>query len=225
MIMKSTQTLTYKLGRKLICLYTQFLLNMDVFWQAHLPAGPKLIVANHPSTTDPFYLLTLFPQPLSILIIEHAFKAPIFGSILRHSGHIPVTSADRHAAFNTARRHLGDGKTVAIFPEGDLSPRQGGSLPARSGAARLALMTGASVIPIGIYFQRERARALVSKFDGKSETGYWYLRGPYGVTIGEPMRFEGDTEDRTHVKSISNIIMDAINSLALASQQRLETPA
>ena len=221
--MKSTQTVSYKLGRKLICLYAQFLLKMDIFWQAHLPAGPKLIVANHPSTTDPFYLLTLFPQPLSILIIEHAFKAPLFGGVLRLSGHIPVLSADRHAAFEAAHRQLCNGQSVAIFPEGDLSPRQGGSLPAHSGAARLALMTGAPVIPIGIYFQRERARALVSKFNGKSETGYWYLRGPYGVTIGKPMRFEGDTQDRTHVKSISTIIMDAINSLALASQNRLET--
>jgi len=220
--MKTTETMAYKLGRKLICLYAQFLLNMDVFWQAHLPAGPKLVVANHPSTTDPFYLLTLFPQPLSILIIEHAFKAPLFGGILRHSGHIPVLSADRHAAFDAARKQLGEGRSVAIFPEGDLSPRQGGSLPGRSGAARLALLTGAPVIPIGIYFRRERARALVSKFHGKSETGYWYLRGPYGVTIGEPMQFRGDVEDRVHVRSISEIIMQTINSLALASQKRLE---
>jgi len=220
--MKSSQTISYKLSRKLICLYAQFLLNMDVFWQTHIPAGPKLIVANHPSTTDPFYLLTLFPQPLSILIIEHAFKAPIFGRILRHSGHIPVLSTDRHAAFDAAHQRIRDGQTVAIFPEGDLSPRQGGSLPARSGAARLALLTGAPVIPIGIYFRRERARALVSKFHGRSETGYWYLRGPYGVTIGEPIQFQGDVEDRVRVRSISGTIMEAINSLALASQLRLE---
>jgi 1-acyl-sn-glycerol-3-phosphate acyltransferase len=223
-MMKSTQTISYKLGRTLICLYAEFLLNMDVFWQAHLPAGPKLIVANHPSTTDPFYLLTLFPQPLSMLIIEHAFKAPLFGRILRLSGHIPVLSADRHAAFDSAHRNLLEGRTVAIFPEGDLSPRQGGSLQPHSGAARLALTTGASVVPIGIYFQRERARALISKFKGKSETGYWYLRGPYGVTIGESMQFKGDIQDHNHVKSISKIIMNAINSLALASQLRLENP-
>jgi 1-acyl-sn-glycerol-3-phosphate acyltransferase len=162
---------------------------------------------------------------LSILIIEHAFKAPLFGGILRLSGHIPVLSADRHSAFDAAHKHLRDGQTVAIFPEGDLSPRQGGSLPAHSGAARLALITGVPVIPIGIYFRRERARPLVSKFNGKSETGFWYLRGPYGVTIGNPMHFVGDTTDRVRVKSISNIIMDVINSLALVSQRRLETSA
>jgi 1-acyl-sn-glycerol-3-phosphate acyltransferase len=221
--MNTTQTIFYKLGRRLICLYAQLLLNMDVFWESHLPPGPKLIVANHPSTTDPFYLLTLFPQPLSILIIEHAFHAPLLGGILRHSGHIPVLSGDRHAAFDAAHQQLRDGRSIAIFPEGDLSPRQGGSLPAHSGAARLALLTGVSVIPIGIYFRRERARALVSKFKGKSETGYWYLRGPYGVTVGKPLQFAGDAEDHAHVRSISEIIMDAINSLALDSQRRIES--
>jgi 1-acyl-sn-glycerol-3-phosphate acyltransferase len=181
-----------------------------------------LIVANHPSTTDPFYLLALFPQPLSILIIEHAFKAPLFGGILRRSGHIPVLSADRHAAFNAAHQRLQEGQSIAIFPEGDLSPRQGGSLPARSGAARLALLTGVPVVPIGIYFKRDRAQPLISKFGGKSETGYWYLRGPYGVTIGKPMQFEGNAEDRAHVRSISELIMNAINSLARDSQRRVE---
>ncbi len=221
--MKTTQTLFYKLGRRLICLYAQFLLNMDVFWEAHLPPGPKLIVANHPSTTDPFYLLTLFPQPLSMLIIEHAFHAPLFGSILHFSGHIPVQAADKHAAFEAAQHRLQNGQSVVVFPEGDLSPREGGSLPAHSGAARLALSTGATVIPIGIYFKRERARRFISKFGDKSETGYWFLRGPYGITIGKPMHFKGNVEDRPYVKSISKTIMDVIDSLALTSQRRVET--
>ena len=220
--MTKTQTLAYILGCRLICLYTRFLLHMDVLWHTKLPPGPKLVVANHPSTTDPFYLLTLFPRPLSILIIEHAFHAPLFGGFLRRSGHIPVETADRHAAFDAALLRLSNGDSVAIFPEGDLSPREGGSLPARSGAARLALLTGASVIPVGIYFNRERARPLVSKFQGRSETGYWYLRGPYAVTVGGPMRFEGDVENHPLVHSISARIMETINTLAAASQRRME---
>jgi 1-acyl-sn-glycerol-3-phosphate acyltransferase len=219
--MKTTQTLIYKLGRKLICIYAKFLLNMDIFWESHLPLGPKLIVANHPSTTDPFYLLTLFPQPLSMLIIDHAFHAPIFGQILHHSGHIPVIAANGRAAFVAAHDRLQKGNSVAIFPEGDLSPRQGGSLPPRNGAARLALLTGVPVIPVGIYFQRERAMRWITKFGSRSETGYWYLQGPYGITIGRPMQFTGDSEDRPLVKSISEKIMEVINSLALASQVRL----
>jgi 1-acyl-sn-glycerol-3-phosphate acyltransferase len=220
--MRQTESLTYRLSRALICLYARFLLKMDVRWKERLPSGPKLIVANHPSTTDPFYLLTLFPQPLSILIIEHAFHAPVFGTVLHHSGHIPVRSSDRHAAFESAKQRLIAGQTVVIFPEGDLSPREGGSLPARSGAARLALLTGTPVIPVGIYFDRQRARAMISKFGNISEIGYWYLRGPYGMTIGQTMHFAGDSEDRGLVTSISKFIMDTINNLALVSQRRLE---
>ncbi len=223
--MNPTQTITYKISRLIMCLYTKFLLNMDVLWQSSLPSGPLLIVSNHPSTTDPFYLLSLFPKPFSILIIEHAFKAPLFGTFLRLSGHIPVVSTDKHAAFSSAHGHLLDGKSIAIFPEGDLSPRQGGSLPPRSGAARLALLTGLPVVPIGIYFQRDRARALISRFKEKTEIGYWYLRGPYAVTIGKSMQFQGNSEDRAHVSAISSTIMNAINSLAIASQQRLEPVA
>ena len=220
--MKTTQTIFYKLGRKFICAYAQLLLKMDIFWESHLPPGPKLIVANHPSTTDPFYLLTLFPQPLSMLIIDHAFHAPIFGQILHHSGHIPVIAANGRAAFDAAHDRLQNGNSVAIFPEGDLSPRQGGSLPPRSGAARLALLTGVPVIPVGIYFQRERARRLIARFGARSAIGYWYLKGPYAITIGKPMQFSGDIEDHPFVKSISEKIMEVINSLARASQVRLE---
>jgi len=220
--MISSKTLFYKFGRRLICLYAQFLLKMDVLYETHLPPGPKLIVANHPSTTDPFYLLTLFPQPLSMLIIDHAFRAPIFGKILHHSGHIPVRDVDKRAAFDAAHQLLSLGKSVAIFPEGDLSPRTGGSLPAHSGAARLALMTGVPVIPIGIYFKRDRARLMKSTFGDLTCTGYWYLRGPYCITIGKPLQFTGNVDDRPFVKSISTKIMDAINTLALASQHRME---
>ena len=102
------------------------------------------------------------------------------------------------------------------------APCQGGSLPAHSGAARLALTTGVPVVPIGIYFRRERAHRLISKFGDRSETGYWYLRGPYAITIGKPMQFDGNVEDRPYVKSISEKIMDAINTLALLSQKRME---
>ncbi len=221
--MKTTQTLFYKLSRRLICIYAKFLLKMDVSWETLLPPGPKLIVANHPSTTDPFYLLTLFPQPLSILIIDHAFRAPIFGNILNFSGHIPVKAEDKHAAFDAAHASLQNGKSIAIFPEGDLSPREGWSLPPHSGAARLALLTGVPVIPVGIYFHRERARRFISKFGNRTETGYWYLKGPYSITIGKPMKFQGSVEDRPYVKSITKRIMDVINSLALASQNRMET--
>ena len=216
------QKLLHLVSMTIVRLYTWLMLQLDVFWQAPFPAGPKLIVANHPSTTDPFYLGLLSSQPISLLIIESLFLIPIFGAFLRWSGHIPVVPGQGRAAFDAAYRRLLGGRSVALFPEGDLSPQEGGYLPPHSGAARLTLLTGAPVIPIGIYLPRERSRAVVSIVAGKRIKGYLYLHGKYGVTVGQAMYFQGDVEDRRYVATVSEEIMRQIISLAQESEQRVK---
>ena len=216
------QRLLHLVSMTVVRLYTWLMLRLDVFWQAPFPVGPKLIVANHPSTTDPFYLGLLSSQPISLLIIESLFLIPILGAFLRWSGHIPVVPGKGRAAFDAAYRRLVPGRSVALFPEGDLSPQQGGFLAPRTGAARLALLTGVPIIPIGIYLPRERNRAIASTVAGKRMTGYLYLRGKYGVTVGQAMHFKGDVEDRGHVAAVSEDIMQQIVSLAQESERRVK---
>jgi hypothetical protein len=55
---------------------------------------------------------------------------------------------------------------------------------------------------------------------GKREIGYWYLRGPYNITIGKPLRFSGDLEDHEHVKDVAHQVMLKIMRLAYESEQR-----
>jgi 1-acyl-sn-glycerol-3-phosphate acyltransferase len=216
------QKLLHLASMTVVRLYVWLMLRLDVSWQAPFPAGPKLIVANHPSTTDPFYLALLSPQPISLLILESLFLIPIFGVYLRWSGHIPVVPGKGRTAFDAARWLLSRGRSVALFPEGDLSPQEGGFLPPRTGAARLALLAGAPIIPIGIYVPREQSRAIVSTVDGKRLVGHWYLRGRYGVTVGQAMYFNGDVEDRRHVNAVSDDIMGRIISLARESEHRFK---
>jgi 1-acyl-sn-glycerol-3-phosphate acyltransferase len=125
------------------------------------------------------------------------------------------------AAFDAACQRLLRGRSVALFPEGDLSPPEGGFLAPRTGAARLALLTGAPIVPIGIYLPRECSRPIVSTVGGKRLTGYLYLRGRYGVTVGQPMHFKGDVEDRGRVAVVSEDIMRQITSLAQESERRV----
>ena len=47
-------------------------------------------------------------------------------------------------------------------------------------------------------------------------------RGPYAMTIGEAMRFDGDVEDREYVRSVSGAIMRRISLLACESARRVE---
>ncbi len=216
------QKLLHLASMTIVRLYAWLMLQLDVFWQAPFPSGPKLIVANHPSTTDPFYLGLLSSQPISLLIIESLFLIPVFGAFLRWSGHIPVVPGKGRTAFDAAYRRLLRGRSVALFPEGDLSPPEGGFLPPRTGAARLALLTGVPIIPIGIYLPRERSRAIVSTVAGRRLRGYLYLRGKYGVTVGQAMYFKGDVEDRRHVATVSEDIMRQIMSLAQESECRVK---
>ena len=56
--------------------------------------------------------------------------------------------------------------------------------------------------------------------DGKEEIGHWYIRGPYNVTVGKPLRFNGDVEDHELVRDVSQKIMLKIMRLAYESEQR-----
>jgi len=212
----------YWLGRPVVEMYAQSILRMDVVRHAPLPDGPKIISANHPSTTDPFLILTLASEQISILISETLFKVPLFGRYLRQAGHVPVVPGNGRAAFEKARQLLDAGRTVAVFPEGAISPLAGGFHKPRTGAARLSLITGAPVIPVGIHLQRERMRLIETVVDGKPEVGTWYLRGPYAMTVGNPMRFTGDVEDRAYVRSASERIMQHIAHLAHQSARRMK---
>ncbi len=215
------QSAWYSLGRLLVVITASLILRMDILWKTARPNGPVILVANHPSTTDPALVTTLIPNRTSILINSVLFKVPLFGRSLRMSGHIPVYPGHGKAALDEAERVLKSGRSVVIFPEGEISPIEGGYRKARSGMARLALKTGAPVIPVGINIDREWMQLIETQVEGKPELGTWYFRGPYAMTVGEAMFFEGDPEDRERVSQVTGQIMHQIASLANESEYRI----
>jgi len=219
------EDLLYAVGQPLVALYYKLTLNPDVVFQQPLPAGPKIIVANHPSTTDPLIMTTLCAEPVRILITESVFTIPAVGRLLRRTGQIPVVHENGRAAFDEALRRLKDGQTVGIFPEGSLSPREGGLCSPRTGAARLALMTGAPIIPVGIHLDRENIHTYDTRMHPDDELIRWYWRGPYTMTVGQPLRLEGDVEDREGVHTASDRIMQSIRQLAGQSERRMREKA
>ena len=107
-----------------------------------------------------------------------------------------------------------------IFPEGKVSPVKGGFNQVRSGVARLAIASGAPVYPVGIHLLKERIHAISSRVKGRDEMGYWYLRGPYNISVGKPMRFNGDVDDHEFVRETARLVMLKIMRLAYESEQR-----
>ena len=211
-------------GRALMSAYGRALLDTDVVRRVPLPAGPKIIAANHPTTTDPFLLLTAVREPMSILVTQGCFEVPVFGHYLRMAGHVPVSHRNGRPAFGEAKRLLESGRTVGIFPEGALSPLNGswGFHRPHTGAVRLALSTGAPVVPVGIHLPCERVRVFEFQFDGVPTFGRWCFHGPYAMTVGEPMHLSGDVEDREYVRFMSRRIMRRIVLLSRESTERVE---
>jgi 1-acyl-sn-glycerol-3-phosphate acyltransferase len=217
------QVLLYVTSLIIVRLFAMLMLRFDVRRHANLPSGPMIFVANHPSATDPFLIHMIAPNQLNVMITAKAFTVPVFGWFLRKVQEIPVPLTQGSAALEQARQHIEKGRSVAIFIEGQISPLEGGVLPPRSGAARLALRTGAPVVPVGIFLHRERCLNLRSKIAGGIQSeARWYFRGPYAVTLGQPTLFNGNVEDHEHVDRISETIMDKIRALAHESEKRIK---
>jgi 1-acyl-sn-glycerol-3-phosphate acyltransferase len=212
----------YTMGRSLVAAYTRLMLDVDIQWHAPLPEGPKILAANHLTTIDPLYLLPLLSEPVSVLLTAVSFDVPVVGAYLRATGHVPAIRGSGGATVDAMVRQVEAGRSVAIFPEGALSPLAGGFHRPHSGVARVALRTSAPVIPVGIGLQRDRIRVTEGKIDGDKAIGHFYLSGPYAITVGRPLAFAGDVQDHERVRAVASQIMHHIRILARESECRIE---
>ncbi len=121
-----------------------------------LPAGPIIVIANHTSISDGFVLAIVcrrLGRTLRLLATAGVFRAPVVGTLARKVGFIPVArGTDRAAdALDVAVAALEAGEAIGLFPEGRIT-RHGDHWPerARTGAVRLALRTGAPIVPVAI---------------------------------------------------------------------------
>jgi putative phosphoserine phosphatase/1-acylglycerol-3-phosphate O-acyltransferase len=122
------------------------------------PEGPAILCANHRSYFDPIavaFAIAKRGRPVRFLGKKEVFDAPLVGDLARAMGGIRVergTGSDE--PLKEALAALEAGEVVAIMPQGTI-PRGRAFfdpvLKGRWGAARLAEMSGAPVIPIGLW--------------------------------------------------------------------------
>jgi 1-acyl-sn-glycerol-3-phosphate acyltransferase len=212
----------YKFGKIVILGYARLMFRLDIRHGAALPPGPVLFAANHPTTTDPVFIHLITRKPMSIMITSKVFSIPFLGTYMRGMKHIPVFAGQGEQVLEQAHQTLKAGRSVAIFPEGLISPVGGGFNRPRSGAARLALRSGVPVIPVGIALLEKGCKRIPTMLEGEPDIITWYLHGPYAVTIGKAMRFKGDAQDRETVRRVTQVIMRQVKKLALDSHLRLQ---
>ena len=115
--------------------------------------GPLIVVANHRSFLDPFVIGASLPwrRPLHYVAKVELFERPLIGWILNRLGAYPVRrgQADEEVLV-TSRGVLDRGGAVCIFPEGTRI-RTGSLARPRRGFGRLALESGAAVLPVAVH--------------------------------------------------------------------------
>ena len=125
--------------------------------RAHVPPGPVLLAADHRSFLDPVVIGCCVPRPIYFMAKRELFDRRVAGWFLNALGAFPVRRGESdEESMATARILLERGEGVLIFPEG-ARHRSGPLHPPRRGVGRLALQTGAPIVPVAIK-GTERAR-------------------------------------------------------------------
>ncbi|MBE3561236.1 MAG: 1-acyl-sn-glycerol-3-phosphate acyltransferase [Ktedonobacteraceae bacterium] len=135
--------------RFLLRLLLPFVCRCTVEGREQVPAsGPLLIVSNHLSWFDPLLLGIMLPRRAWFFAKKEILHWLVVGWLLRLTGQIAVRRGESdRAALEQALAYLKVGRALVVFPEGTVE-RQEQMLAGRTGAAMLALRSGATVLPI-----------------------------------------------------------------------------
>jgi glycerol-3-phosphate dehydrogenase (NAD(P)+) len=143
--------LVYWLVRAIFQPFFHIYFRLSRIGREHIPTeGGVILAANHRSFLDPFVIGTMARRPMYYVAKKELFSRPWQSWILSSLGAFPV---NRGAAdgdmIETAKAIIARGDIVLIFPEGTRT-RPGSLGEPKRGVGRLALETGAPVVPIAV---------------------------------------------------------------------------
>src|SRR5437588_4586668 len=142
---------TYGLTRLFVVPYSLIAFRVRALGTENVPNGPVILAPNHGSFMDHFFTGTFLRRRVRFMAKSQLFGPPIATYIFSHGGVFPVRRGHHdEEAFITAFRLLDQGEAVVMYCEGGRS-RTGELAPAaRPGIGRLALESGAPVVPVAI---------------------------------------------------------------------------
>ncbi|MFG2074813.1 lysophospholipid acyltransferase family protein [Nonomuraea maritima] len=187
---------------------TQALCRPHITGAVHVPrTGPAILAANHLSVLDSFLLPALLPRHVTFTAKNEYFDGnPISGFFMRLGRSLPIDRESAHSAqamLDAAAELLESGELFGIHPEGTRSP-DGRLYRGKVGVAWLALKTGAPVLPVALS-GTEKVMPFGAKVPRPARIG---------ISIGAPLRFEGDHRNARDRRRVTDEVMEAIQKLS-----------
>ncbi len=195
---------TYTLVRLLISLPTLLLYRVRAIGVENVPEDGALILApNHFSQMDHFFVgLYLLRRKVRFMAKSQMFGPPVLTYIYQHGGVFPVRRGHGdEEAIKTAKILLEQGEMLLMYAEGGRS-RSGELGEVKPGIGRIALESGAPVVPVAIY--------------GSAKVRGWKrLRFPkVTVEFGEPLRFPAeDAPERERQQQVAEQIFAPVREM------------
>lgn len=210
--MKGGEKMAYRLLKSFLIPILTLLFRPKVTGLRNVPHnGPVIIASNHLSFSDSIFMPLVVPRKVTFLAKSEYFTSPgIKGFIKKMTfialGQVPVDRSGgrrSEAALLTGLSILAAGDCIGIYPEGTRSP-DGRLYKGRTGIARMAIDSGAAIIPVAMFNTAEiQPTGQVVPKVRRVE-----------MIFGEPMYFEGDSSDLKLLRDITDRIMNTIQSLS-----------
>jgi len=189
-----------------------FIFRPKVTGLRHVPSnGPVIIASNHLSFSDSIFMPLVVPRNVTFLAKSEYFTSPGLKGFIKKItfialGQVPIDRSGgkrSEAAIITGLRLLQENRCVGIYPEGTRSP-DGRLYKGRTGIARMAIESGAPVIPVAMFNTAEiQPTGQVVPKVRRVE-----------MVFGEPMYFSGDSTDQAVLRSATNELMEKIAELS-----------
>jgi glycerol-3-phosphate dehydrogenase (NAD(P)+) len=148
---RGVNPIVYWIARALIQPFFHLYFRLSRIGREHIPtSGPVIFASNHRSFLDPFIIGVLSRRPIYYVAKSEIFKNPLVAWFVSSLGAFPVRrGAGDPEMMATAKAILERGDCLLIFPEGTRT-RPGSLGRPKRGVGRLALETGAPVVPVAL---------------------------------------------------------------------------
>lgn len=194
---------TYELTRAFVVPFGLLFFRQRALATENVPNGPVILAPNHGSFMDHFFTGAFLRRRVRFMAKSQLFGSGVATYIFSHGGVFPVRRGHHDEdAFVTSFQLLGQGEAVVMYCEGGRSRTGQIAASAKPGIGRLALESGAPVVPVAIlnsYKVRNWKRLQFPKVI---------------VQFGEPFRFARVTEStREQQQQVADYILERIREL------------